>query len=342
MESVVKIYTDRVREQLKYFGMWPIELNAKLGDYGTLDNNYFKKVGNITDDLGIDIQIDESGGTSKYCFKDGESVEVKTFGKANLHKSKAAIEISFSGGNGIYFAANNCSHFSIKNYIVVGQKIIHKFNSGYFKANYVVVTEVVKANSSTIVVSKGNNASITLEADAEGVSEQNLIDGSIGFSIHAENNIAFSVLAKKTLTPLIGLSNISSDFFLALQWGHFNNKKINPFVRKVAKRNRNSYANSSRITSPRVVASLALTNRSLVLDNKFISTEFILREMKRNKAKEKYKSTKVLLADGNHVIVNKSDIQVIKSAIRRVNHSQIMKVNDSTPNVKMVLFKQIK
>ena len=73
----------------------------------------------------------------------------------------------------------------------------------------VVVTEVVKAKSSTIIISNSKDAQINLIAKAEITpKELNLANSDAKFQVLKKAKIATQIIASKGLTPLFRASGI--------------------------------------------------------------------------------------------------------------------------------------
>lgn len=71
---------------------------------------------------------------------------------------------------------------------------------------YYVVMEVLKAGSTTILISAEKNAEFEIEAKTEQVPNIDLRNPSIGITVRKATNMGFKLTASAGLTPIIGLS----------------------------------------------------------------------------------------------------------------------------------------
>ncbi len=210
MGSLESIYTNDIHNELKaWYAMWPPTDRIQIGDYGILDGNWFrKKVGNITKDFGVPVVPSELSSTSDQELKIGKSVEVKSIAKGSAENAKASLSINFSNGSGVFFKAANCINQSIDNYKEIGDNLLNLSSEKKWNNNFVVVTEVMSAGATTIIISESNQASIEIQANSDSVPSIDLVNANLDVSIVSSKNIAYNLFMKDGLIPLIGLSKI--------------------------------------------------------------------------------------------------------------------------------------
>ncbi|HET7149473.1 MAG TPA: hypothetical protein VFI73_13360 [Candidatus Nitrosopolaris sp.] len=202
-------YTKEIQEQLKYTATWLPNVRISLGDVGTLQDHEFHPQGNLSD-FGIAFETSEGTGQAEfdYASKDGVSVQVKLVGEApplgsTLAQADAGVTIKFGRENAVLFRATRCTSSRIRNINALGRTIIEKSSNNDWQKELAVVTQVISAEGTTIIISHGNNSQIELSAKGKlEPGKVNLADVSADFNISNESNIATRFVAEPNMTPL--------------------------------------------------------------------------------------------------------------------------------------------
>jgi hypothetical protein len=122
----------------------------------------------------------------------------------------AALDIRFSGMNSIFFNACGCSVASISDKDKVFSKLLDQYYKGQWKKENKLITDVINADSTTVIISSASNAAISLEAENSDIKVIDITQASMGLKASSERNIGLSILTKGGLTPLIKLSGMFS------------------------------------------------------------------------------------------------------------------------------------
>jgi hypothetical protein len=202
-------YTKEIQEQLKYSATWLPNIRISLGDVGTLENHLFHPQGNLSD-FGIPFDKYESTGEAEFQFtsKDAVSVEAKLKGQAPLigsaiAQADAGVTIKFGRENAVLFRATVCTSSRIKDIRALSKAIKDKHTEGQWDRKLVVVTQVISAKGTTVIISHGQNSQIDLSAKGNiGTGNINLADIGADFNIVRESYIATRIVAEPNLTPL--------------------------------------------------------------------------------------------------------------------------------------------
>jgi hypothetical protein len=221
MSALASIYTDAVYSNLRPLrANWEPTQPIELGVYGVLNDNSFQRIGNVRD-KGIDIGkvIRDDVGDQKI-FASGRDTSVTLHAKgASVNNPavtiNASVEISFSTQDSAFFNAAGCSYHVIADKAALRAKIMAEYAAGKWQREWAVVTDLVRARNTTVVISGSSAGSIVLEA-AGDVAQINLANAQIGLTLRTARNVGYQVIAEKDLAPLIGLSQIQSAF---LWWG---------------------------------------------------------------------------------------------------------------------------
>lgn len=211
MDKIHNIYTNEIRENLKpLFANWEPNNPIKLGDYGYLNDNIFVPFGNIKD-LGINYSIREEENKSRKSFHTKGGVSFKLNSKSELTTNAASLELEFTKQNAVFFNASGCYFEIISNKAEIGNEILLLLKQGKWKKDYVVVTDILNASNSLIVISSSDNAKIHFDANTD-VSVIDLADAELDLSLKFQQNIGYCIENKRGLKPLMGLSKIQAKF----------------------------------------------------------------------------------------------------------------------------------
>jgi hypothetical protein len=198
-------YCDLINDNFggTYYPTWLPSVNTLLGDYGILDDDVFTKQGNIRDfgisfqaDLGVQVQDFEykSQGTSSF-----------DLGAGATNVVHVGLQFKFAKKFDMYFLAADCQQS-----VMLGQPGVVSQARKAFAQNgmkdYYIVTEVMKAGASTILIASDKNAEFVVEAKSDLIPKIDLKNPSIALSIKKATNMGFKMAAAMGLTPLIGLS----------------------------------------------------------------------------------------------------------------------------------------
>ena len=205
-------YAEDIHNNLRMYPAWPINMPLALGDYGTLENSIFQRIGNITDKFGIQFERISSLPSTHYDYRSANKIEAILKPRATIGmgavSANASLDISFSGENAIFFNAAECSVTTYKDNDEVFDQLIDLYRQGNWDSSYKIITDIVNASSTTLIFSGGNNASISLEADTPNIDTIDLAKANIGLKIKNEKNIGLKIISIGGLTPLIRLAGI--------------------------------------------------------------------------------------------------------------------------------------
>jgi hypothetical protein len=120
-----------------------------------------------------------------------------------LTTADAGVVVKFARAEAVAFEASGCQIEAIADLAKVGDQLIRRYQTGAWDSNLYVITEVVKADSATILISSGSSAAIELKAggklEAGGLS---LADLNAQFSIASTASMGLEIVSQKNLSPL--------------------------------------------------------------------------------------------------------------------------------------------
>lgn len=220
MSTIAAIYTKALHDHFRpMYANWQPGSPMELGDYGLITNHIFNRIGNIRDE-GLDFEVRQDTSADQYEFTSSSETEfvftaAGSGSGGGVGSVKAGLEIKFSRANSVFFNAAGCRINSIRNIKALGDELIRRDEQGRWKRHFAVVTSLVEAGATTIVVAGSSNASISLEAKAEGVQEIDLADAALELGLKRQKNVAFKVVTAQGMLPLLGLMQVkrSKDLF---------------------------------------------------------------------------------------------------------------------------------
>ncbi|WP_459212392.1 hypothetical protein [Aquimarina rhabdastrellae] len=217
-----KKYTRELFRQFKYFAAWLPGTPLSLGDIGIMKGKQFIRIGNLKDEkyqLDFEIKKDTTPSDIKYSSEGSVSVTSKISGtvpptNSTLTELDAGFNVAFSKKNAIHFKAKNTYNHTIKDQIKLGGQILNLYKLGKWDKDYVIITELVEAESSTILISCEKNSNIDLTANADiGSRSLDIADAELGLGVKFSRGIATELICEKGLTPLFRVSKIKSRLF---------------------------------------------------------------------------------------------------------------------------------
>lgn len=207
MASLQHAYTKELYHEFGYLATWLPGVKVILGDVGYLIGNQFKKITTLSQ-LGIPFSTDQLHHTITldYASKNGISIQFKNKGElplpnSTLLQAESGLSIQFLKENALIFKSNQANISTISNNLQLGKKIITQYKKELWKRKWVVITEIVTTDCTSIIMSNAANGRIEFKgAIAPGHSNVPLIDNQLALVHHS--NISLRILSENQLTPL--------------------------------------------------------------------------------------------------------------------------------------------
>ena len=215
MASAQEQYTREIHDGLQYFATWLPITTVEVGDIGLIKNGAFQKRDTLeARKVAFATTKARPVGSLQYSSARGVAVKVNLAGSGGplgTPLGKASVEVSFTSKNAVLFDAANCSSEAITNIADVSEAILRLYNQGNWDEKLMVVSEIVRAGSATILISRTRNASTTLSASTTGPIKS-LADASAGFEMTSSEDLAVKIVAQTDLTPLFRLLRVNTGF----------------------------------------------------------------------------------------------------------------------------------
>lgn len=232
MSSAQEQYTNEMKKRFGYYATWNPGLPLSLGDFGVLEGNIFRKISNLTEiNLNFEIEEDPNESDLEHNSHGNISIKTKVAGSASIPNSSLSINdagliIEFGKENSTLFKATHTVSPTIKDVLKIGATIIKLFKAGKWDKNWVVITELVVAKTSTIIISNSSNGLIELKANAnvDAVSFD-LADAAFNFSVSSSRGLETKIISGSGLTPLFRIMGIKA---FPLTQTKFTAKSVRP------------------------------------------------------------------------------------------------------------------
>lgn len=211
-------YTKEMFEKFGYLANWTPGVPRELGDVGTIKDRLFSRVDSLKN-LGIDFAIreDKTEETQRHASSGSVSFVFKAAGKAPavgsvLTEAEAGFTFEFKRNKSTFYEALGCVAPTIDDQVAMGQKILELYKQGKWNKDWVVITELIRAKSATVLIS--NSSSAKFELSAKGTFSGGVASPA---DVSAELQVAFSkdmmtsIVSQGDLTPLFKARAIQSN-----------------------------------------------------------------------------------------------------------------------------------
>lgn len=233
MASAQRQYTNEMKRKFGYYATWNPGVPLKLGDIGTLNNNVFNRLSNLSErEIEFEIRPDETKTPLEHNSEGSVSVTTKLSGTVApqgsvLTNLDAGIIVEFSKENSTLFKANNTTSPSIKDKINLGEQVLKLYKEGKWNKNWVIVTELVEAENATVIISNNSNSKIELKANANiDAPTFDIADAEFKFSTQFSKGLETKIISAEGLTPLFKVMGMKTRIILP---PIFKTKKVMAF-----------------------------------------------------------------------------------------------------------------
>ena len=222
MASAALQYTSELSGQLRFLATWPPGVPIELGMVGTIDDNQvFSPVTSLT---RLGAKFEESsiaGAGERFSFASAGAVDFsfKAAGVTSdlipsVPQAEAGLGISFKREYATVFEASGISYTRIEDQVDLQASVITLIKSGRWDRDWVIVTNLVHADSTTVILSRSPNASaefaLSAGAAAGGIE---LLRAEFKPRIVASRELNLSIVGSGEMTPLFHAKRAKRRFF---------------------------------------------------------------------------------------------------------------------------------
>jgi hypothetical protein len=208
-------YLEEIKKSLNYVATWLPTVILQPGDVCDMRDGELRRVGSLRDfDIAWQTQKSDVESDMQYSSAGAVSMQLKAQGEAPpagslLNVQDAGITCSFSRSGAVVLQLTDCTGQSIGNLIKVGQEVLKRHDVHEWPEGHVVVSEVVRAGASTIIISSESEAGIDLAVKgAVGNGQLTLASLNAGLNVKAQRKIGAQFVSAPGLTPLVRTKGI--------------------------------------------------------------------------------------------------------------------------------------
>ncbi len=221
MKGPQEQYTDEMEKYFGYYATWNPGLNLALGDIGTFKDNVFTKISDL-DSFGVKFEVrdDPTKTDIEYSSKGSVTTSTKLSGAASppgsvLTNVDAGIIVEFGKENSTLFKANGTVTPTIKDTTAIGNQVLELYKEGKWNKHWAIITELVKADSATVLISNSANGKIELKANANvNAPSIDIADAEFKFSGQFSRGLDTRIIAQEGINPLFKIMGIKTRIFL--------------------------------------------------------------------------------------------------------------------------------
>jgi hypothetical protein len=194
-----------------YRATWNPGLPLKIGFIGKLDTAGSFTVFSSLEREGIIAEVlsDDSKSEMDYTSSDKVSVNAKLSGTVPaagsvLSNLDAGFDISFNSEKAIIFKASGVVTDQITNIGAIEKQILGKYADGSWDKELLVITQLVRTDAATIIISTSSSGKLELKANA-GIGAGTglkITDASLDLSVASEKGSSIKFISENGLTPL--------------------------------------------------------------------------------------------------------------------------------------------
>ncbi|MEE9131150.1 MAG: hypothetical protein V3T84_14110 [Phycisphaerales bacterium] len=213
MAAFSKAYAKQMAKKFGYFATWLPTSPLRLGDYGILSKNYiFVRRANVSD-LGIafDTRGDQTAGSIDYQTSGAVSISVDVTADPNLPSApiKTKIGFTFSRKRSVVFKANGVRVTSIENQVALGHEL-RKLLPHSWNKKYRVITELVEADTTTIIIANSRSSKLELSATGDISANIDIANASLKLAVTTQHEMSYTDIAKSGISPLFLTTGLKS------------------------------------------------------------------------------------------------------------------------------------
>lgn len=200
----LQTYADEVSKHLDYLPTWPLDYDVKLGDVGVIEGSVFKRTDTL-EALGIHgLAVRRGQGTQLLEFSSREGVEITwaAGGESAIEGLGGEVEIKFSRDGAVFLRVGEHTLDQFESTDTLGREIIQRYESGGWKRNRVVVTEVVKAAAATVLISGSGSAGARFKLDVSLPGTEALARGKLSQLVSVTGSFTTKIVGEG-VSPLL-------------------------------------------------------------------------------------------------------------------------------------------
>jgi hypothetical protein len=223
MQPLWKLYTRQLHEQLRYRGTWLPNASIAIGTVGVLRQGIFEALTSL-EELGISYarrEVRPPDGTFNYRSSTGVTVAMKARGATNgmfsaVTDADAGALVTIDQAGGLLLELRGVTVEQVANKHELCESLLDSLFSpidvARWQQSWVVITEVVHADTATVIVASEGGSRLELKANAS-IAPAGLVDADARFTVAGEQGVAVQLVAAENLSPLYNGLRLKKRFF---------------------------------------------------------------------------------------------------------------------------------
>lgn len=218
MTKIANKYMAEMARQFRHRPTWPAQRRLAVGMYGKINKGKFEQHGTLADfDLDLEVADDPFKGETEFKSSKSISINFKAKGDSNaipgVSAGNAGVRIEFGSANAFVFQGQSMRVKTLTNLRMLRPELLELYENGSLEKDDIIINEIYEAQSCTILASRDQNSSITLEAAADiGSEKAKLADAEAEFEVVSENSVGIKIIAASQLTPLFNVVGLKKPF----------------------------------------------------------------------------------------------------------------------------------
>jgi hypothetical protein len=214
MARLEEVFSKAVHQKwASAYGHCPPGDQIELGEFGTVTNGRFFRVGRLSD---IGIQFNKRANPTLDAYQ-AQSRGVKerklsTRGRASSslgqQSATSQFSVTFESQSEVYFLCMNNIWESIDSLAMVESQLEHLHANNSWSLEHVIVTSRLVSGSATVIISEANGASIVMEANASADSLLDVVKIKAALTIVRSEKVGIATLNSPGSTPMFGLHKL--------------------------------------------------------------------------------------------------------------------------------------
>lgn len=219
MLSPQKYYVQEISKKTNYRANWLPGKPLNVGDVGKIEDGIFTLYTTL-ELQGLPVRTGESVSTLQADYSSKDSVRITSESGSNSASGsptppgKQRCRIEFLKSDGVLFHLLNPRRLFIENLSEVENQILEFYKKSVWNLGWVIVTEVVRADSTTIIFNSGGSNTLDFEfTGTEDTEPVNLADTKLNLNLLSETGTSTKLIARPDITPLYIIKGISDPLF---------------------------------------------------------------------------------------------------------------------------------
>jgi len=219
--TIAERYTNELCAQYNYLATWYPSIKLTLGDIGTFNRQrIFVPLSEIAKQ-GLELSCQYSPATTDFSHQSATDFDyhLKLAGESDvftphLPSASAGIGMRFRGEGVLFFQLGGVTNERVSDQITLARNLLQLAKNREWERDWVVVTEVIRAQAAVILVSDSDSgtAELTVDADISALGLKALTAGGAVSLMHSQS-LDTKITGAGDLTPLFRAVRIKRRWF---------------------------------------------------------------------------------------------------------------------------------